>query len=478
MKNIYILFGVTACLLTSCLEDEGNYIYTKIQPVEISGLEDSYRFILQKDVALSPSVKTDINQEDIEYIWRIGADTLANTKDLSYKFTKVPVSSDPLTFEIYNKKTDVRYPKTMSLSVVSPFTTGYLLLTQEGNLAFQSFEDVKELYQDVYSTVNGEKLKGTPVSVSQLNFQDGSTGQYLDRVSVIMKNGKCAMLDGNSMDIVGCYDDQFKGFDKAPSIAFENGYWYTYFSGGTTVVVTDDGVAYGKVCGSMMYPESLYFEFPYGGDSKGYKLAPHMTGAYYANFYVGYDELNKRFIYISPGYLSNGFNEINVDATDLGNNVWMGGNYNSNVFSIHNNAGTYSVASFSMNWSGGPSGYIKAALPAGTLDESSCYAVRSDGAYIFASRGSKLLAINVAGLQTDPASSVVELCDFEGPITAMNFDYRTGNFNVSELAVCVQTDANTSSLLIINQDLSSHGQIKERYDGIQGKVISMFRKSN
>lgn len=477
MKNLYILLGVSACLLSSCLEDEGNYVYTKIQPVEITGLEDSYRFILQKDIALSPSVKTDINEADIEYIWRIGADTLANTKDLTYKFTKVPVSNDPLTFEIYNKKTDVRYPKTMSLSVVSPFTTGWLLLTEEGALAFQSFEDQKEFYQDVYSTVQGKKLEGTPVSVSQLNFQDGSTGQYLDRVSVIMKNGKSAMLDGNSMEYICSYEDQFRGFDKAPAIAFENGYWYRYFSSGTTVLVTEDGTAYGKIPSSMMYPEALYFEYPYAGDSKGYKLAPHMTGAYYANYYVGYDELNKRFIYITPSTLSASFYDVGVDASTLGECVWMGGNYNINVYSIHKSADTYNVATFAMDWSGGAYDYVKAALPAGTLDESSCYAVRSDGAYIFASRGNKLLAINVAGLQTDPASSVVELCEFEGPITAMSLDYRTGNFNVNEFAVCIQ-NGSTSSLLILNQDLASHGQITARYDGIQGKVISMFRKSN
>ena len=111
-----LLMALASTSLMSCLSDEGNYDYTQLGTVDITGLDDSYRFILQEKVNLQPVVKTDIDQERLTYCWRVGADTLSKTKDLEYTFVKVPTSTDPLTFEVYDKATDVRYAKQMTMT--------------------------------------------------------------------------------------------------------------------------------------------------------------------------------------------------------------------------------------------------------------------------------------------------------------------------------------------------------------------------
>lgn len=63
MKKIYyLLFLVLG--FTSCIEDNGNYEYTTLKEAKISGLNDSYRFVLQQPIVLKPTVTTDIDAAD------------------------------------------------------------------------------------------------------------------------------------------------------------------------------------------------------------------------------------------------------------------------------------------------------------------------------------------------------------------------------------------------------------------------------
>ena len=261
---------LSVSLFMSCLSDDGNYNYKQLGNVDISGLEDSYRFILQEKVNLKPSVKTDIDLNSLTYCWRIGADTLSKTKDLDYTFVRIPTSSDPLTFEVYDKTTDVRYAKKIKMSVVSPFYTGWLILADENGksvLDFQSYEADQLFYHDLYKEVNGEDLKGEPLAVKQLNYQDGFTGAYADRVVVVNKDGESPDLDGTSLLKYTTFESQFKT-DDAPSVSNITAEYYG--SDKVVCVVTASGKVYGKTPGGMGTPEDGYFQYPYS--SFGFRL--------------------------------------------------------------------------------------------------------------------------------------------------------------------------------------------------------------
>ena len=47
---------------------------------------------------------------------------------------------------------------------------------------------------------------------------------------------------------------------------------------------------------------------------------------------------------------------------------------------------------------------------------------------------------------------------------------------LNEFGVAIQTGNNESALLIVNPTLSSGGEIMNRYDHVEGKIVSLWRK--
>lgn len=55
---------VVSCL-ASCLSDEGNYDYTQLDDVDIQGVPESARFILQTPQAITPTISTSIDENNL-----------------------------------------------------------------------------------------------------------------------------------------------------------------------------------------------------------------------------------------------------------------------------------------------------------------------------------------------------------------------------------------------------------------------------
>lgn len=479
--NILLFAG---CLLTACIEDEGNYDYTPIKDVAIEGLADSYRFVLQVPQALTPDISTSIDEANLSYCWRLGSDTLCRTKTFDYTFTKVPASSDPLTFDVWDSSTDIRYSKVMEINVVSPFYSGWLMLTEDdknnGALAFQSYEDKQELFQDVYKDVNGEQMQGTPINVKQYRWQDGFTGAYVDRVTVVCGNGgKSFDLDGTSMERVKYYEDEFR--DLTPNISNVVSQYYGY---DMAINIVSDGKIYAKASSSMGSPEDAYYQYPLEGDDKGYS-ASSILGKGYDKYYFTLDEKNHRFVYytcnslssvVSPVIWNESSSTAGVDLENVpGHLVWMDGELYSPLYSIVENNGKYTLRRFSISWDGTTTlnGYLE--LPDGTADGNSAFALNMQSPYLFVSVGNKLQAINLENLSAG-ADAVNNICTYEGNITSMFYAYNS-NLGVNEFALTIDAGNGESSLLIVDPILTKHGEIVKRYDHVKGKVVSLWRKS-
>ena len=481
-----LLMALASTSLMSCLSDEGNYDYTQLGTVDITGLDDSYRFILQEKVNLQPVVKTDIDQERLTYCWRVGADTLSKTKDLEYTFVKVPTSTDPLTFEVYDKATDVRYAKQMTMNVVSPFYTGWLILADENGksvLDFQSYEADSLLYHDLYKEVNGTDMKGTPLAVKQLNYQDGFTGGYADRVVVVNKDGASPDLDGTSLLEYASFESQFKT-SKAPSVCNITAEYYD--ADKVVCVVTANGKVYGKTPGGMGTPEDGYFQYPYREDDNGYTLAPFLVRAGYTQYYFGFDTKNNRFVNFTSSYLSSTVSAPTWDRTssiqgvDLdkieGTPVWMGSFlHNEKVYTVMQRNDGYWLYCFSVSWDGTSTMTACAKLPDGVISGGSLFQVHPTSPYLFVTNGNKLMALNLDNLG-NMETAVNDIATYEGDITALQYAYDY-NKNVNELAIALQTSSNTASVLLIDPQLTAHGQILKRYDNIAGRVVSLCRKA-
>lgn len=486
IKKYIMLFSVSfavACL-TGCLSDDGNYNYTELDDVEISGVPESARFILQTPQTISPIIVTNTNESDLEYCWRISSDTLCKTREFNYTFTEVPVRNE-LTFDVRNKRTDVRYSKVVKATVVSPFTSGWLVLTDyegKSKLAFQSLEDQKTLFQDVYKYVNGTEMNGQPVMVKQIRYQDGNTGAWVDRVSVLNKGGKSPELDGVSMIHTYNYEDQFKN-GNVPQPAYISSEYYRFDY--TTAIIGADGSMYGKANGSGSDSKDGYFVAPYVEDGLGYEMAPALARLNGQCF--GYDRKNHRFVQFTQSYLSTpitapvyGTSAVSTDVFP-GELVWMGATLfeYDNFYAVLKNNGKYYLYSFSYGYDNATYSFNTKVLsceelPDGTVSDNSKFQIRNDKNYLFVSNGNVLKAINMSTCGTGNVA-VEDIATFGGAILDMQYCIDS-TMKLNEFGVAIDGGDGTTSLLIIDPTLTSHGAILQRFDGINGKAVSIWRK--
>lgn len=495
MKKTIILFIAAfgmSLALQSCLSDDGNYDYTPVPDVSITGLSDSVRAVLQVPQHYSPIVQTTIPEDRLEYCWRIGSDTLVHGKDFDYTFTRVPTSSSPLTFDILDTQNNVRYSKNIDLNVVSPFSTGWAVLVDNNGspaLAFQSLESDKLLYDDVYNTVNHESLTGTPISVKQLVYTDGFTGQRTDRISVLMSGGKSPELDGVSLLRDNYYEDEFRNADPG-NLSYISAEYYQ--SDNAYNIITADGKVYMKVVGSMGEPDDGYFQYPLSGDDSGYQVAPMMAEVNMQGRAISIDELNHRFVYWSPTNLSSTVSPINfnesgsITTTSLdkveGSAVWIGNKkYNSDglFYAVTKSDGHYWLYKMFFGYDYSVWDFIFTMqacvqLPDGTVSDESVFAVSPNTPYIYVGTGNKLKAINVESLN-NVESAVNDIATFDGDIKSLIFTQDTNILPDLEFTVVI-SNGNNSSILVVDPTLTSHGQILQRYDGIKGRVVSACRK--
>lgn len=489
-KILYALLFSFA--LSSCLKDNGNYEYGDLADVNISGIDESLRCLLQEPQSITPNIETTIPESNLEYCWRIGADTLSKTRDFNYTFSKVPVSNKPLIFEVRDKTTNIRYSKSVKLQVVSPFTTGWAVLTDNNGvpeLSFQSLEGEKPLYSNIYKEVNGDALTGTPVSVKQLVYTDGFTGQRMDRLSILMKGGKSPELDGISLLRMKYYDDEFHT-DEIPQMAYISA--QCYYTDLSLSIITTDGVVYGKYVGSMGTPDDGYYQYPFGEDALGYKLAPMHSSVIQQGIYVGFDEKNHRFVQWSPGTLSSkvlpiSFNEAgSVSDVNLnsfpGTALWLGNTYynsDGNMYAVLKNNGKYYLYAYNFGYSYDVYDFIYkltgfAELPDGTVNDNSVFVVSPSTPYIYVGTGNKLKAINLSSLN-DINSAVNDLATYDGDITGLLYSQDNNYLKNAEFVVAV-SNGNNSTINVVDPTLTARGQILKSYPGIKGRIVSICRK--
>ena len=480
MKKIILYMAAFAPLaFASCLSDEGNYEYTDLPEVNISGLNDNIRCVLLEQQNITPTISTSIPEGQLEYVWRIGADTLAHQKTLDYTFKKVPGSNDPLTFEVIDKQTKVRYSKNIGLTVVSPFTTGYAILTDAGKLAFQSFETGEKLYQDAYKDANDDNLTGTPRLIKLISYNDASNNYVRStRLCVIMQGGKSPELDGMSLARTNFYDDEFHG--EVPQIVYNSA---QYFGGDYSFnIISADGKVYIKFCSSTGTPDDGYFEYPLETFDNGCKVAPSLArlgASSYDVYYTSLDEQNHKFVLWTGNRTSSVISPMgNVSVP--GKLLWIGNKpYQTNAYAVVQNEGKYYLYEVKYEYSyvtytmeGTVTSYGE--LPAGTVNDQSCFSASQDTPYLFVGTGTQLKAVNLANLN-DLSNAVIDVQTFDGDITDMHIDYDVNVLPKTEFSIAVSRSSG-SSVYQIDPTIVNHGAIIKKYDGIQGRIVSFCRK--
>lgn len=195
MKNLYYFFLLFALLFGSCYDDEGNYDYRNLNEIKIDttgkGIQKTYS-IYQFEKLSIPLVVSQIGGDtaNLEYAWTV----YPNDENVDNREKPLLLSTRPAFDEVINLKsgayiilltvtdrtTGVKEEMKFGVNVSALLKSGWLVFYEDGNgqsdvaiindrILDQSITS-DEVLLDLFSRVNGRKLKGSPRDINHLRL--------------------------------------------------------------------------------------------------------------------------------------------------------------------------------------------------------------------------------------------------------------------------------------------------------------------
>lgn len=240
MKKIltYIFVGAAALGLSGCLEDDNNYDYSEINALEgkvISGMRTEYQLAFEEKVTITPTFEFTIDKEnpDVSYEWRLDGVLLTEETGPSCTFSFDRGGVHEVTYSVIDNKTGVKFSKSCTLRVRSPFARGWLVLSEDGaqnsklsfvgasttsyKLTVTNGTEVAEIDRDslVYNQVVEDVLPGLGTHPKGLFLNAGylsAYGEVFDTPDeVIVMQERWAELNGTTLEREVYTDEEFRG---------------------------------------------------------------------------------------------------------------------------------------------------------------------------------------------------------------------------------------------------------------------------
>lgn len=138
MKNsisnfVIIVFSL---FIAACAEDKGNYDYTMINDLQISGLPSDTSFAKLKTLVLKPEFKRsqENTEEGLTYSWEFAGKEISITRDLNYVIPfSMQAGKCDCRYVVTDTKTGMKFFKNFDLNIVSEFSWGYYFLCEGDN---------------------------------------------------------------------------------------------------------------------------------------------------------------------------------------------------------------------------------------------------------------------------------------------------------------------------------------------------------
>lgn len=298
---------VLSAIMTACYEDKGNYDYIDLPEIKIEAKDTLY--VMQfttLELPVDIELQGNATESDYDFSWRIWANDalgvynqkkdICLTKDLKYEVTEMP-GSYTLVLTCHNRNTGVDTYKNINLTVQSIITEGWMVLYEKDGVTdfdllmspyFSDRVDEDKRINNVYESVNHEKLKGRGVAISGYLYG----GRYQEVVIVTDAGG--ARLDAATMQKT--YDLSMLSTLMA-SYKPENYLFYDYYWSplryGFDAIISDGRFYMRSVIPSLGY--NLYTE-PIRTNGMTYKASPYAPKM--IEYYEGmiYDEEHDRFL--------------------------------------------------------------------------------------------------------------------------------------------------------------------------------------
>lgn len=253
MKKILTIL-LAAAALSSCVDDNTNESFQRLNEVTIEGIEDEYDDVgVDEPFSIHPTVTTSLGTEDgLRYYWiaydnstRLRPDTLSRQKDLDVTIALTP-GQHTMKMKAEDTRTGVFWEREFTVNVVNEFTSGMMLLAErDGNAMLDFYIPAKsKLVEDVYGKMNDGAVLGQKPLKVQFNKY------YTDQVSEVMvlcQDGKGGcVLDNITMTHRRDYADLFLG--GAPDNLNPQAYYKCYMRD----YLVNDGRVYDRAVNSTV----------------------------------------------------------------------------------------------------------------------------------------------------------------------------------------------------------------------------------
>lgn len=315
MKKITI-FSILALslLFIGCYDDKGNYDYTDLSTIDLSGIDKEYSRVSFKDTLFITPIVTSSDPDDaFEYLWtmnpayktssssvKIKKDTIGHERTLSYP-VKLPKGMYDVVLKLTNSHTGYSTFHSTSLEVKTEFSLGFYVLKDiNGNTDMDLHLPDGAVTENLIEQAEGQPLPEAPRSMGiifQYSFIDPATDEYAAPTALSVCAGKDARVYNlQDMSIMFKYETLFFGTvptDETPYYIYPNCYGIGYLS--------DKGSYFNYQFASSGMNSAGKFGYPTPIDN-GCKPNPICIycglgeGEWAGGCFYFFDELNRRFL--------------------------------------------------------------------------------------------------------------------------------------------------------------------------------------
>ena len=304
-KNIWILI-MGFFLFQACLDDEGNYSYSDLLPIEIdsSNIKDSYRITQLGILEIDPGVKQGEDDSNIAYEWKIFQDgnmpnaetgkvvddVIGKERKLNYKVT-TPPGEYKLTFKATDKRNGVTEVILRPIKIESFAPEGLMVMHGDSDSTDVSIlvndrivPDVEkdEVKHNIFSITNGHRAVGAP---GKLGFAYSPSSVY------VYTKGNQGGCRARSSDLLlqESYADMFSEPLAQTNINFQE-----YTKWGYVDVLVNNGKVH-----TASQATTIFTKFSLPAFGIEYYAEPFL-GTNERGYYWGvfYDRIGKRFLYV------------------------------------------------------------------------------------------------------------------------------------------------------------------------------------
>ena len=301
--NLWILI-IGILLFSSCLDDEGNYSYSELNPIEIDSTEilNSYRVTQFDYLVIDPAVKQGTDDSNLTYEWRIFQsnpqpnpeigrvvnDVVGTERKLNYK-VQIPIGNYKLSFKAFDRQNGVFETILRDLTIESFAPVGLMVMhgdTDSTDVSILVNDRIvpdatkDEVQHNIFSQTNGHRVAGAP---GMVRFTWGGPSIY---VCTKGSDGGC-LANASNLGYARSYAEMFDPALSSGDIDFQS-----CVSKGSSIWMVNNGIIYQAtnessfVCfGAPVFGEPYYAE-PY--------IATTTHNTYRGVFY---DRLQRRFLY-------------------------------------------------------------------------------------------------------------------------------------------------------------------------------------